>query len=259
MYNKLFTKILDSSIWLEPIHTRLVWMTLIAAMDEDGFAQFASVANLAHRARIDEPETQEAINCLTSPDPNSSDPEFEGRRIERVPGGWVVLNAEKYRDIVTRAIAKEKTRLRVARFREGKKSVTNGNGVVTEEKRPVTPSDTETDTPTKTGYTVPLCFEKVEGFTAALAGWIEHRRLIKKPVTKRAIQMVIDKCAERPEDAVMALNLVVESGWNSFQWSWIEKHKNDKPSSTLQTSRPPAPMEPTEEERALAAQFGKTE
>lgn len=146
MYNKLFTKILDSSIWLEPTHTRLVWLTLIAAMDEDGFAQFASVANLAHRARLTESETQEAIECLSSPDPNSSDPEWEGRRIERVPGGWMVLNSAKYKEIVTRAVAKEKTRIRVARFRESKKHVTKRNAMVTVEKRSVTPSDTETDT-----------------------------------------------------------------------------------------------------------------
>ena len=53
MYNKLFTKILDSSIWLEPSGTRIIWLTMIAAMDENGFVQFASVANLAHRARIE--------------------------------------------------------------------------------------------------------------------------------------------------------------------------------------------------------------
>ena len=34
MYNKLFTKILDSSIWLAPDPVRLVWITLLAAMDE---------------------------------------------------------------------------------------------------------------------------------------------------------------------------------------------------------------------------------
>jgi hypothetical protein len=52
MYNKLFTKILDSSIWLEPQATRLVWITLLAAMDEDGFCPFASGLNLARRAKM---------------------------------------------------------------------------------------------------------------------------------------------------------------------------------------------------------------
>lgn len=118
MYNKLFTKILDSSVWLEPTGTRLVWLTLIAAMDEDGFSQFASVANLAHRANIPLEDTQRAVACLEGPDADSSDPEHEGRRIERVPGGWMVLNAPKYREMVSRIIAKEGNRRRVQRFRE---------------------------------------------------------------------------------------------------------------------------------------------
>lgn len=150
MYNKLFTKILDSSIWLEPPGTRIVWLTLIAAMDEDGFCQFASVANLAHRARIPNDETEAAVKCLESPDKNSSDPEFDGRRIERVPGGWVVLNSPKYRDIVTRVIAKEQTRLRVARFRAKGKAVTKCNANVTTTNGLVTPSDTATATTTET-------------------------------------------------------------------------------------------------------------
>lgn len=145
MYNKLFTKILDSSIWLENTPTRLVWITMLAAMDEDGMCQFASVGNLAHRARITKEEAEEAVLRLESPDPDSSDPDNEGRRIERVPGGWIVLNASKYRDLVTREVAKEKTRVRVARHRE--KKVCNGS--VTPVKRPVTPSEAYTDTNTE--------------------------------------------------------------------------------------------------------------
>lgn len=138
MYNKLFTKILDSSIWMEPTPTRIVWLTLIAAMDEDGMVQFASIPNVAHRAVVSLEEAEEAIRKLESPDEHSSDPENEGRRIERVNGGWVVLNAHKYRELVTRAVIKEQTRIRVAKYREKKK----GNADVTQELR--TPSDTDT-------------------------------------------------------------------------------------------------------------------
>jgi hypothetical protein len=137
VYNKIFTKILDSSIWLESNPTRIVWFTFLAAMDEQGFAQFASVANLAHRARVTLEEAQTAVDCLSSPDENSSDPANEGRRIERVNGGWIVLNCEKYRELVTRAVAQEKTRERVARFRERKR----GNGDVTPANETVTPSE----------------------------------------------------------------------------------------------------------------------
>ncbi len=144
VYNKIFTKILDSSIWLETDATRLVWLTLIASMDENGFVQFASVRNLAHRTRVSEQAANEAVKILESTDKDSSDPENDGRRIERIPGGWIVLNAAKYRELVTRAVAQEKTRLRVARFREKKANVTVGNAPVTsctETSRSETPSE----------------------------------------------------------------------------------------------------------------------
>src|SRR5215468_7127665 len=102
MYNKIFAKIVRSSIWLEPTPTRIVWLMFIALMDEDGFVQMASVANVAHTARIEENEANEAIRILESPDPNSADQDHDGRRIEHAPGGWIILNAEKYKNLVTR-------------------------------------------------------------------------------------------------------------------------------------------------------------
>lgn len=142
MYNKLFTKILDSSIWLEPSPTRIVWLTLIAAMDQTGFAQFASPANLANRAIVTLEEAQNAIRCLESEDPESSNPKNGGRRIERVPGGWMVLNSEEHRNLITAAIIREQTRLRVQRHRDMKRTsnapVTDGNG---SSNATVTPSE----------------------------------------------------------------------------------------------------------------------
>lgn len=117
MYNKLFTKILDSSIWLAPDPHRLVWITILAAMDEDGNVMMASAANLAARARVSLEHAKEAIAAFEGPDPDSGDPENEGRRIERFPGGWHVLNAAKYRALVTKAIIREQTRLRVQKHR----------------------------------------------------------------------------------------------------------------------------------------------
>lgn len=117
MYTKLFTKILDSSIWLEDLPTRICWITLLAVRDEDGFAQFSAPGNLASRARITLQEAEAAIKILESPDVNSNDQENEGRRIERVPGGWMILNAKKYDKIFKRENAKELNRNRVAEFR----------------------------------------------------------------------------------------------------------------------------------------------
>lgn len=117
MFNKLFGKILDSSIWLEPTSTRIVWITMLAAMDQDGYAHFSAIENLANRARVANEEARIAVECFLAPDPNSSNPKNEGRRIERVPGGFMVLNAEEHRNLMNQAIQREKTRERVARFR----------------------------------------------------------------------------------------------------------------------------------------------
>ena len=145
MFTKVYTRILDSSIWLESDSMRLIWMTMIIAMDEDGFVQFASVRNLAHRARVPLEATEEAVNRLESPDPDSSDPEHEGRRIERVPGGWMVLNAGKYRAIATRESQKKGNRERVRRHRARKKAQTPCNGDVTVGNDFVTPSEAEAE------------------------------------------------------------------------------------------------------------------
>lgn len=122
MYNKLFSKILDSSIWLESNTTRIVWITLLAAMDEDGYAHFSTIQNLADRARVTKEEAQKAVDCFMSPDEGSGLPDNQGRRIERVPGGFIVLNAAHYRDIMNREIQREQTRIRVQRWRSRQKT-----------------------------------------------------------------------------------------------------------------------------------------
>ncbi len=138
MYNKLFTKILDSSIWLEPDQHRLVWITLIAAMDRYGVTQFACAENLASRARVSLEACESAIAAFESPDPHDQTQEFEGRRIERIPGGWLVLNAEKYREMVTASVASEKSRERMRKFREK-----NRAALGYAELRTVTPSEAD--------------------------------------------------------------------------------------------------------------------
>jgi hypothetical protein len=77
MYNKLFTSILDSSIWVEEPATKIVWITLIAAMDEDGFAHFSTLRNLANRAVLSVEQTEAAVKILESPDTNSADKDFD--------------------------------------------------------------------------------------------------------------------------------------------------------------------------------------
>lgn len=143
MYNKLFTQILDSSIWLESAYVRLVWITFIAMMDQDGIVALSCIGNVASRARVTDEQAEEAIKCLESVDLRNPDQDHEGKRIERIPGiGWLVINAEKYREIVKADMMRQKTREKVAKHRAKKKL---GNPSVTKRDQNVTQSYSYSD------------------------------------------------------------------------------------------------------------------
>jgi len=120
MYVKLFSKITESSIWLEANHVKVVWITLLAKKDEDQFVAIASVRNLARLAGVTFKQAFDAVSVLESPDPDSSDPAHRGRRIERVDGGWVILNGDKYCKIASREDRRSQVRKAVQKHRKNK-------------------------------------------------------------------------------------------------------------------------------------------
>lgn len=95
-FTLLWSKILDSSIWMESKEARLVWITMLASKNSDGNV-FASPKALAHRARVEPEACAEALKKFLSPDPESTSKEDEGRRIREIPGGWFIINHEEYR------------------------------------------------------------------------------------------------------------------------------------------------------------------
>lgn len=168
MYNRLFTKILDSSIWLEPDSTRIVWVTLLASMDQDGYCHFSALENLASRARVSLAKARRAIGCFESPDPNSENLANEGRRIERVPGGYLVLNAEYYRNKFTREIEREQTRLRVEKYRKRRKAKESGNNgtTVTEALHTVSPASVSASSSESVSKRKPNSLEEVKQYAS---------------------------------------------------------------------------------------------
>jgi hypothetical protein len=119
----------------------LVWITFLAVMDEDGFVALSAAGNVALRARVSHEDAEVAIRTLEAPDRVDPAQEHDGRRIERVPYGWLVLNSAKYRDIIKRENAREQTRARVAKFR-AKSKRKKCNAPVTVDNEKVTLSDT---------------------------------------------------------------------------------------------------------------------
>src|SRR5689334_15813431 len=95
-YTKLFGSIVASTIWREEKETKIVWITMLALKNSRGVVE-ASIPGLADLARVTLKECEAALKVLSSPDKYSRSKEYEGRRIQAVPEGWLVLNHEKYR------------------------------------------------------------------------------------------------------------------------------------------------------------------
>jgi hypothetical protein len=96
-YTKLFSSILQSTIWLENSDVKVVWITLLAMADRDGRVE-ASVPGLAKTAGVDRSACERALSLFLAPDPDSRTKINDGRRIEEIPGGWRLLNYETYRE-----------------------------------------------------------------------------------------------------------------------------------------------------------------
>lgn len=116
MFVKLFNSILKSSVWDEQPTTRIVWITFLLEADEHGFVKGVE-RGLARVANVTVEEFRAALQILEAPDIESQDQDYGGRRIEKVEGGWQVLNYTKYRELRTREQVREADKKRRQRER----------------------------------------------------------------------------------------------------------------------------------------------
>lgn len=95
-FAKLDSGITKSSLWSESLHVRVVFLSFLAEKDETGFVS-GSRSGLIRTCNVTPEQFDNAITVLSSPDPDSKTTDFEGRRIAKADGGYVVLNSDKYR------------------------------------------------------------------------------------------------------------------------------------------------------------------
>jgi len=86
-----FLQFLDSTIWQEPAHTKLTWITMLAMVDRHGEVH-ASIPGLAARTGVSIQECEEALASFQTPDPYSRTKDYEGKRVKVIDGGWALLN-----------------------------------------------------------------------------------------------------------------------------------------------------------------------
>lgn len=117
-FTKLDSGIVSSSIWSEPPSTRVVWITMLAMSNSEGMVR-ASASGIQRLSNVTEEECAHALETLQDPDIDSRSLVHEGRRIERVDGGWLILNYTKYREF-TYADTPDAIRMRRKREEEKK-------------------------------------------------------------------------------------------------------------------------------------------
>lgn len=134
-FTKLFSSITESTVWCEPHSTVRVWIAMLAKADHAGRV-FAAIPGLAHLSRVTTEECETAIETFLSPDKYSRTPDFEGRRIERIDGGWRLLNHAKYRQLRDEETVKESKRNYINARREKEREQASGVENV-EQSRPL--------------------------------------------------------------------------------------------------------------------------
>ena len=206
-YTKLFNSILASTVWREPMETRIVWITLLAMADKDGIAE-GSIPGLADFARIPVEATREALLRLSSPDPDSRSLEHEGRRIEAVDGGWFLLNHAKYRAKMGADERREYNRLKQAQHRERQQmSLT-----VNHNNRCQDNTEAKADTEAKAVTTTTA----VAGLNAkAWETWTDYRKKIGKPLKPVSIPAAQRKLAALPFQ-MEAVEHSIANGWTGL-------------------------------------------
>lgn len=100
--------VVDSSLWEEKPSVRVLFMTMLALKDADHIVRYDAY-KLHKKSNLTPEDTMEALDILQKPDTRRKqfDQEFDGRRIEQVEQGWLVLNGRKYRDMIQKCKIRE--------------------------------------------------------------------------------------------------------------------------------------------------------
>lgn len=119
MYAKVFHQILRSTI-ARNFETRHIFEDLLKLCDKNGVVDIPHDV-IAREINVPEAIVRKAIAELEAPDELSRTPDHGGRRIVRLEEhrdwGWFIVNYQYYRNLVNEEQRREKTRLRVQKFR----------------------------------------------------------------------------------------------------------------------------------------------
>lgn len=129
-FTKLVPEIVQSSLWNLSSDIRIVWITMLAIKDEEGYVQ-GDERTIARMANVSIEAASEALRLFQLTDVNSNTPDNEGRRIEHHGGGWIVLNHHLYRTGDRKEYMRNYMRKKRKREKEENVNTVNINKVLT--------------------------------------------------------------------------------------------------------------------------------
>ena len=204
-----------------------------------GFYGFVAAAGLGiiRMAMVDAEAGMSALERLGQPDVESRTPDFDGRRLVRVDGGYIVLNFFKYREKDNTGAERAK-RYRMRKALSGD-TVTRDSHTVTRDSSPsVTKADADADAESKTtsqpssktarqrapaAPVVTIAALCAEGLAADLAAeYIALRARKRAPLSARAwsgIAAEIGKAGLSLDDGIAK---ALQRGWVGFEAEWCK-------------------------------------
>jgi hypothetical protein len=234
-YTKLFGSIIASTIWREDNETRIVWITMLAMADQRGEVS-ASLPGLSDFARVSIPDTERALAKLLAPDPYSRTKDHDGRRIQEIDGGWLILNHAKYRQ----ALSKDDRREYMKQYMRNRKETARQTSKLA--------VNTFNSNLTLLAQADPEAEAKEDGKTPEVI-YAAYPRKVSRP---KAIAAITKALKTTPFDKLLAATQAFAKAWSGataddFQFckhpaTWFNQEcYNDDP-TTWKRSQPTAPQ-----------------
>lgn len=222
-FAKLDCGIVDSSLWMLDHDALRVWVCFLAKCDSLGFLR-ASAPALASLCRVPLQRFEEIIAALEAPDPYSRSEENDGRRLQRVSGGWVVLNYLAYRELSQRKAGSHAERQARYRKRMSERDALTG-GTVTSDALQSRVTQKEEGRGKREEVekllVAPLALPGVldtPDFRQAWIDWFAYRQEAKlkawKPATVKA--KLAELVALGPNRATEAIRRSIANGWQGI-------------------------------------------
>lgn len=212
----------------------------------------ASGIGIATRSGLSIEAGLAALDILSSPDPDSRTPDFDGRRMVRIPGGWLVLNFMRYRERDYRAaerMRRYRNRTRAARdadpvtLRVTARNVTQAEAEADAEVQMQTQKHTHARPEAALAPAAPAGRPvKREKATAGRPDEVAEdlwrdflvlRRAKRAPLTERALAGIRRQADIAGKTLVEAIELCIERNWQSFDATWLRVEARGRASADV--------------------------